>query len=1433
MFLQAMGKRKKHSTEIQQSTSNIQSVVKLQEKTSPPHVSACSEEATNNANTEATKNVRGTALLECTSLTTEVKFSKLTTTTKSQKKKDSLHIDSTESYHLRHRTEMHLSRASVVEHHPNEQNADKQNMNACQISAEREEKIIVIQTKSLPPFTPIREINHTSNKSGEDESAVKGLQHLAVQQNVTVASGHNETQRNMDLEIMCKNGLSPANVTPAATVSQTGVQEDSLVLLVKKQASESNIQKLAKTTGTTNDLSKMQNITENVEITEKFYDTKVPHFCAANNMTHFNTNNKHTMRELNKKSNISRCSASMSALPLKENESFYETPAEDTRKSADKENDTNEAPTAAPQLHPLKTVCPLSVTKKQSILQITGSEISDINEKSPSPVLSTAKVQTKSDLLQNAGINVDLTASTKKAEVSTNISLSSLTSSGCPVQKSISSHQEAKVELANEVPAFSSRTKTVPGSLSTEDSDINTRSESTQKSKRTSSHADKIEAVHNEGPALPLTTKALQGSTNILNTNLRSSALQSTYSCSRCPKKNSKCSLSLAVRVAKLRKEAPVHLSIGQCSACTNNYVRTNTPHSTKKLRNTITHKAKVSELSEEVSILPSTSSVEGERVPFASIKVEKQVLSVVQDKNTTASSEEKRHGSNDDQNPDIKLDVRKDCAVRNCSTNFTTKSRRKRMPISCAETLDSNEKQHKNKERSTSHICVNNQLPKSKECNVTIFESKAADIKKSPDTSNSIKKDTEGDKLKSIKGDRKSSNTILHSEEYYRRKRKSTRNKDTKIDTNPESSEKSKQKCSSQDNMQGLTNGQMSRKHSNSYNKNVNSHKSEENRQNSYTNLLPNAHNEEELNLPALEKQKEHERKREKETAQVGNKTDIQGEDYAESKTCDHKKDNIGSQMDPETEQGKVKQNQDSKSGESLKMMCKTEGPNKNKLNNSTQNDKKASAALSIGQLAHLTKTNVGLCPSLEDSEGSEMIFIPDSMHIQFASEPVSTVDEVELEYQLVQRHIFLYYVCHVCKSLESSKRSLKKCSNCKMISYCSKEHQREHWNVHKDLCKVVSKICKRDRMTNLFEKAVGISPDQYRCYRSHYINECTKELGRELHLWEKEMIYYPEVCHTCYESDRKKLTTCQKCHHVSYCQRSHLKPDHNIWCKEFQVYRDIILYQCYHGIIQPPVPDKVLKHYTPLTGEMKTFMLSKNTASGEALSLNRLNFVTLTDIATCPLTVLFCLQHCNFCLEEIRSLTIHLVGAEMQFEIDTLQKWELLLLHLVPSLRILKVVFVGPQLETESAYIQTMGKHKTCNDCNAKGRKVIYEFWKTLYHDYLKCDAYQKPDFISAFNAGLYRLSDFEGEDTWSPSIEAMFKEPDIPVAVTEYTDKELPFDIQRIQNIVDSLEIIRPPGINPFASLKPSLNFLSEETIPVIFKNFHITILKRRKI
>jgi len=778
---------------------------------------------------------------------------------------------------------------------------------------------------------------------------------------------------------------------------------------------------------------------------------------------------------------------------------------------------------------------------------------------------------------------------------------------------------------------------------------------------------------------------------------------------------------------------------------------------------------------------------------------------------------------------PDKRLPTEKYEFMKNV-TSVNKNLRSKRTAKANHKPLDSKDKQE-NKGMHKSCISIYNQFSNNTEqCKVTIRENKT-------DSNNSQTKGkgliNYADKKSKIISTDGETNKMFNSKESYnkvcKKKIKSVAtNNDRKIEMNTETSEKSKLSVHAQNNTLDFRSNPMNPNISISCQKNVKRQKSK--KQNTITHVLVNETKKEAINDQPQQKKKKRRRNRGKNTVPEGNEINFRQEEYEANETCGCKEEKPEFQMDPETMKVKVKQHENLNSENSSETTLIKEEPNETKSGDSIQVKNEVFATLSRENLTHLTRTGLQLSASCNNSGR-----LPDNMPHVPAPKPTNTLstvdDEAEMEHKLIQRNIFLTYVCHVCKSLASSSSSLKKCSNCKMISYCSKEHQKENWAAHKDLCKVISKICKQNSMTNLFGKAVGISPDEYRYYRSHCINKCEKELGRELYLWEKEMICFPQVCHTCYESDTQKLTACQKCHHVSYCKLSHLKTDHDIWCKEFQVYRDITLHQCHHGIIQPLLPDTSLQQYAPLTGDMKTFLLNTNTV-GEKSELHRLNLVALSDIATCPLTVLFSLQQCNFHLETTETLTIHLVGAEMQFEVETLQKWELFLLHLIPSLTMLKVVFIGPKLKTESKFIQTLGKNKTCMKCNTVGRMVIYEFWRTLYHKFVMSLDYQKPDLICAFNAGLYRLTDFEGKDTWSPTIKVMLKEPDIPVVVTEYTQKELPFDIQRTQNIVDSLEIITPPTRNPFASLKPSLNFLSEETVPVIFKNFYISILQGKK-
>lgn len=1104
---------------------------------------------------------------------------------------------------------------------------------------------------------------------------------------------------------------------------------------------------------------------------------------------------------------------------------------------------------------------PPTATEKQSSSQVTGLTNADKNRDTISPINYTVEVQISSDVHHSVGINIDLTASTEKDDNSSNTVQSSPTFQGISKESNGSVSEVATGgELGKDVEVLSA-TKATQGNENTGDSNVSTDtlqatcicSECPTHNSSSRFHAVGSAESSKESPVQSSTNRAeVDVSTNTAQkpsvnskrakvaesgkdpvltsvTNAEADKVPVTTNMTEkealfvLKEKNTAVKVQVCVQAKKGKKakqhtllDAPVSKISPSASSKPLNSMRGPFKGPDASMKQTETQKERPASIKlHSTQDIPEVNKIIGRKhdsthktqdmyeTDNTSLNISKETPTGIS--KLAASSKEMSAEKNGDQNSDMKLETEKDNVLRNNLTKVTKKSRSKTKSKSSDKTLNSNEEPQENKGEYTSIVHESNCLSKNKEeCKAITHENKTVDAQKSQKNSNSVNNDAD-EELRNINAEEKNNTTILDSEESYNKvckgKRRQVKNKQIQIDMNPQSSEKLKQMCSTEYITQDLTNNE----HVGPQNENI---------QNSNTDLPANENNKAGINDQKQQKMKKHRGNRRNKTAQQQNERDLKGQEYEDSEFCGHKEEKLESKTD-----SRILHEDKTENSKSEDILLR---PNVNTSNNSTHDNKNVSTALSKQHLIHLARR-----------ETSEMTFIPDVKDSLLAPEStnfITTADEEEeMEYKLVQREVFLPYVCHVCKILGQSY-GLKRCRNCKMISYCSKEHQRLHWPQHRDLCKVISDICKHERMTNLFQKAVGILPDEYRYYRIYYVNKCAQELGRNLDSWEKEMIYFPQVCHTCYEFDIQKLTSCHKCHHVSYCKPSHLKSDHDIWCKEFQVYRDFILCQFHHGMIQPSIPKRVLQHYAPLTGDIRTFMLSTAGVSNKSLLMNKLDLVALTDTGTCPLTVLFSLQNANFSLEEIKFLTIHLVGAEMHFEIDNLRKWELLLLHLIPSLRILKIVFVGPELNSDNAFFQIVDKSKMCRKCHIAGRKVVYDFWKGLYHDFLKSKNYKKPDLISAFNAGLHRLSDFEGKDTWSPTIEAMLKEPDIPVIVTEYTEKEMPLDLQRIQSIVDSLEIIMSPAKNPFASSKPSLNFLSEETIPVIFKNYYITILKR---
>lgn len=82
------------------------------------------------------------------------------------------------------------------------------------------------------------------------------------------------------------------------------------------------------------------------------------------------------------------------------------------------------------------------------------------------------------------------------------------------------------------------------------------------------------------------------------------------------------------------------------------------------------------------------------------------------------------------------------------------------------------------------------------------------------------------------------------------------------------------------------------------------------------------------------------------------------------------------------------------------------------------------------------------------------------------------------------------------------------------------------------------------------------------------------------------------------------------------------------------------------------------------------------------------------MTQIATCPLTAWYSLKLSNNIKKSM--VTIHLIGSELEFEADVLQKWELFFLHLTPSLKTLNIIFVGPELNPSGISLEAFSKAK-----------------------------------------------------------------------------------------------------------------------------------------
>ncbi|XP_026481397.1 uncharacterized protein LOC113388211 [Ctenocephalides felis] len=429
-------------------------------------------------------------------------------------------------------------------------------------------------------------------------------------------------------------------------------------------------------------------------------------------------------------------------------------------------------------------------------------------------------------------------------------------------------------------------------------------------------------------------------------------------------------------------------------------------------------------------------------------------------------------------------------------------------------------------------------------------------------------------------------------------------------------------------------------------------------------------------------------------------------------------------------------------------------------------------------------------------------------------------------IEYKLRPRSVFLANACNVCKIVETKTTKLNPCMHCGMVSYCSDDHRKLDVK-HNEFCSVVCDERDNKGLEHIYANAKGLSMDEFRHLRIHKLTICQNLIGRQLDANEREILLFPRLCFNpqCREWKHDLLMNCPECKQVSYCKKNpeHLPVEHMTWCKQFKLFQEIMARLQKQENIDPELPAKIYLTRFFLPDDIKIFFKEIGSKANDECDMA---FLSL--IATGPLTVLYSMQKINMKIQS-NVFSIHIVGAELQFEADTLNKWECFFLHLVPQIDVLNIVFVGPELNVENLPVELLGRIRMCPNCEVTNRKVVFQFQcKTLYHEYAKSDAFSKPDLVCAFNPGLHRITGYAGMDTWPDTISAIM-DLEVPFVSTAYTELEAPLDLKRIQDSVKrTVKVLFPPQQNPYASLKPDRNFISEESVPLIFKNFYLTIV-----
>lgn len=369
--------------------------------------------------------------------------------------------------------------------------------------------------------------------------------------------------------------------------------------------------------------------------------------------------------------------------------------------------------------------------------------------------------------------------------------------------------------------------------------------------------------------------------------------------------------------------------------------------------------------------------------------------------------------------------------------------------------------------------------------------------------------------------------------------------------------------------------------------------------------------------------------------------------------------------------------------------------------------------------------------------------------------------------------------------------EKALLRCARCRHGWFCDRKCQKAAHASHKRLCKPLALL------PELPEQRAG-EPWSVRVFA--VLAQLEVLLGRRPTSLEQQAVCFTPHCEECNATKKEKqLACCPRCKwgwacgaHAEAVGRAHSADLCAQYCAAVE--QRLFLRQHLRRFGSPlsHAPDEVRTSLAAaLPDSWPAYWAWRGTGDDMRAALPELFFDAATVQMSQVVTVLAAIYH--FGLQSTAgTLTVHLAGASAGYEYPGGCEWEELL-HVLPDVTHLRLVFVGPNVGSGAA--SRMLQMETCPDCAAKGRTRSHHGVVALYHDFATSDGFEKPDVVLALNSGIH---DARLLETWRPTLFAL-RDANIPCCFSSYNASEARHDEEVLRKC--GFNVTAPNAANPF--------------------------------